>query len=212
MEDRERDLDDVKLDLTIVTATAFETKAARRALPGINVIEGGIALAKMTAARREAQGGSAAFVSCGLAGGLRPDLPTGAVVIPNDVLRPDGTTLHCDDELVARLIRAAEAIGVTPVTEPMVTTGAIVAKGERAQWASRGYAAVDMETGLLRAPRVAAVRVILDTPQRELSKDWARPAIAALKPWNWPQLFWLVREGPRCASLSAGVIARALAG
>ena len=29
-----------------------------------------------------------------------------------------------------------------------------------------------METGLIDAPRVAAVRVVLDTPQREISADW----------------------------------------
>jgi nucleoside phosphorylase len=210
VEDHERDLgDDVGFDVTVVTATGIEAKAARRALPGVTVVEGGIALAKISAAL---QTQSAAVISCGIAGGLHRDLPTGTVVIPREVLRPDGTTLHCDDELVERLIRGAGALGIEALTHPMVTTPAIVAKGEREYWSNRGYAAVDMETGLLRAQRVAAVRVILDTPQHELSKDWARPASAALKPWNWPQLVWLVREGPRCASLAARVIARALAG
>jgi Phosphorylase superfamily len=208
VEDRERDLDDGKLDLSIVTATSLEARAARKALPGVTIIEGGIALTKLAGALRRAQGDI--VISCGLAGGLRRDLPTGAVVIPRDVLRPDGTTLHCDESLVDRLVRGAEAIGVEPVTEAMVTTTAIVAKEERAYWANRGYAAVDMETGLLEAPRVAAVRVILDTPLYELSKDWVRPAVAALKPWNWSQLLWLIREGSRCASLSARVIAQAL--
>jgi Phosphorylase superfamily len=211
VEDHKRDVGDhLRLDVTVVTATGIEARAARRALPGVSVIEAGIALAKI-GGQAQGDAGGATIISCGVAGGLREDLPTGTVVIPREVLRADGTTLRCDGELMQRLVHAAEAIGVTPVTQPMVTTAAIVAKEERAYWANRGYAAVDMEAGLLRAARVAAVRVILDTPLHELSKDWVRPATAALKPWNWPQLVWLLREGPRCASLSARVIARALA-
>jgi nucleoside phosphorylase len=150
------------------------------------------------------------IISCGLAGGLRHDLPTGTILIPHDVLSPDGTTLHCDDELVERLIAGARTIGIEPRSEPMVTTTTVVTGGERRRWADRGYAAVDMETGLLRAPRVAAVRTILDTPLRELSEDWLNPALAALKPWNWRELLWLAREGPRCARLAAQVVAAAL--
>jgi hypothetical protein len=216
VEDHERDLGDhIGFGVSIVSATAVEAKAARRALPGVAVIEGGIALAKIGPAL-QAQGdtkdASAAIISCGVAGGLRPDLPTGTVVIPRDVLRPDGTTLHCDEILVERLIRGARAIGIEPVSQPMATTLTLVTKEERTALAVRGYVAADMETGLLTASRVAAVRVVLDMPQRELSKDWAHPATAILRPWNWPQLFWLAREAPRCSKLAAQVIASALAG
>lgn len=136
---------------------------------------------------------------------MREDLPTGTVVIPRDVRRPDGTLLHCDDELTDALIAGARALGIEPVVENIVTAASVVTGAERKRWAGAGYAAADMETGLLTG-RVAAVRVILDTPLHELSPDWLNPAIAMLKPWNWSQAVWLGREAPRCARLAARVI------
>ena len=67
-----------------------------------------------------------------------------------------------------------------------------------------------METGLIPAKRLAAVRVILDTPQRELSEVWLHPATALVRPDVWPQALWLARQGPRCARLAAEVLAAAL--
>jgi hypothetical protein len=150
-----------------------------------------------------------ALVFCGLAGGLHEHLPTGTVVIPNDVRRPDGSVMRCDDELSEALVAGARKLGLEPVVAAMLTSRSVVVGAERATWSREGFAAADMETGLLRAPRVAAVRVILDTPARELSSDWLNPALAFLKPWNWPQAAWLAREGPRCARLAARVIASA---
>jgi hypothetical protein len=114
--------------------------------------------------------------------------------------------LHCDDELTQSLIAAARSLGIEPVVENIVTAASVVVGEERKRWAEEGYVAADMETGLLTG-RVAAVRVILDTPLHELSSDWLNPALAMLKPWNWPQAIWLGREAPRCARLAARVIA-----
>jgi hypothetical protein len=189
--------------LTLIAATGLEYRALRRALPGANVVETGIALAKVRS------GFGNAVVSCGVAGGLRADLPTGTLLIPRHVRRPDGATLQCDPELVERFSRAARALGIEPVFDGLLTASAIVRGEARARWAERGFAGVDMETGLLAAPRVAAVRVVLDTPQREISADWSRPLLAILKPWNWPQAAWLAREGSRAAALSARVVAAA---
>ncbi|HET6276859.1 MAG TPA: hypothetical protein VFE16_13090 [Candidatus Cybelea sp.] len=187
----------------LIAATALECKALRREVPHARVVQTGIALADL----REELG--EVVVSCGLAGGLRPDLSTGTVVIPREVCRPGGDVVSCDEELVELFAASARRLGVEPVFDPLVTTDRIVQGAERAQWAARGYAAVDMETGLLHAPRVAAVRVILDTPQREISKDWRTPILAILKPWNWPQAMWLAREAPRAATLAARVVAGA---
>jgi len=195
----------VKEAVSVVAATAVEAKAARRELGNLRVFEAGVALAKM----RDGFGDT--IVSCGLAGGVRHEFHTGTVVVPREVLRPDGTTLTCDDELSAKLENAARELGFVTIADPIVTTDHVVTGDERARWAGLGYAGVDMETGLLRAPRIAAVRVILDTPLRELSEDWLNPVTAALKPWNWPELIWLAREGPRCARIAARVAARALA-
>jgi nucleoside phosphorylase len=187
----------------LIAATALECKALRRAAPRARVVQTGIALADLHEALGEI------VISCGLAGSLRPDLSTGTVVIPREVCRPGGGVLRCDEELVELFAASARRLGVEPVFDPLVTADRIVHGAARAQWAARGYAAVDMETGLLDAPRVAAVRVILDTPQHEISEDWRTPILAILKPWNWPQAMWLAREAPRAASLAARVVAGA---
>lgn len=193
------------MDLAVVTATSVEAKAARRAMPNGNVIEAGVGLAHV-----ERLKGQSAVISCGLAGGLHHHLPTGTVVIPYEVLRADGSTLECDRALVEMLVRAAREHGTEPVTDPIVTTARIVTGDQRRAWSDRGFAAVDMETGLLRAERVAAVRVVLDTPLRELSEQWLRPARALLNPFLWPEAIWLARHGPRCAKLAAEIVRDAL--
>lgn len=188
-------------DVTFVVATSLEAKALRRAAPNARIVETGIALAKLDENLGEI------VISCGLAGGLRSDLETGALLIPRTVRRPDGTLLRCDSELVEALVAGARALGIEPLLDPLLTTERIVVGAERAGWATQGYAAVDMETGAILASRVAAVRVVLDTPSNELSTDWASPARALLKPKNWPQALWLAREAPRAAARAAKVVA-----
>lgn len=191
-------------EVTFVAATPLEARAVRRRAGSIRVLECGIALA-----RSNASSINGAVISCGLAGGLREDLPTGTVVIAREVQSPDGTVRTCDEDLVERLRDAAQRLGHKSVVAPLLTSATLVTGPERAAWASKGFAAVDMETGLLRAERLAAVRVILDTPLRELSPEWLHPARAMLRPSNWPQLFMLAREAPRCADLAARVAAAA---
>lgn len=193
------------MDTVIVTATSVEAKAARRAMPGREVLEAGVALC-----HPELVEGRNTVISCGLAGGLHHHLPTGTVVIPKEVLRPDGTSLQCDGDLTSKLVNAAHSLGIEPVTDPLVTTTHIVTGNDRRVWSDRGYAGVDMETGLLNAPRVGAVRVILDTPLRELSEEWLRPTRALLNPLLWPEALWLARHAPRCAARAAAVVAAAL--
>ncbi len=192
-----------KVTATLIAATALECKALRRRMPGARIVQTGIALADLH------EGLGEIVVSCGLAGGLRPGLPTGTVVIPREVRRPDGKTLRCDPDLVDAFAASARRLGIEVHFDPLVTAAKIVRGISRAQWAVQGYVAVDMETGLIDAPRVAAVRVVLDTPEREISEDWRTPLLAILKPWNWPQAIWLAREAPRAAELAASVVAGA---
>ena len=189
--------------IVVAAATPLEAREARRALPGMRVVETGVAL------RRAYEPLGDVVISCGLAGGLHHAHPTGTVIVPHEVARPNGEIVRCDAALSGALRAAARSLGLEPSEDRLVTTDAIVRGAQRDHWASQGFAAVDMETGLLRAQRVAAVRVILDTPLRELSEEWLRPVTAALKPWNWPELIWLARTAPRCARLAAQVIARA---
>jgi hypothetical protein len=188
---------------TLIAATALEYKPLRRALPNAQVVQVGIALGRLDTTLGET------VISCGIAGGLRLDLPTGTLLIPREVRRPDGSMLHCDAELVGAFARSARSLGIEPVFDPLLTADHIVRGAARAKWGAQGYAGVDMETGLIDARRVAAVRVVLDTPQREISADWQWPLLAMLKPWNWPQAIWLAREAPRAATLCARVVAGA---
>ena len=183
----------------------LEARAVRRESPSLRVVEGGIALGRLST-----HAFSGAVISCGVAGGLRTDLETGTVLIPRSVQRPDGEPLECDAGLVAALDAAARRLGFEPEFAPMLTSATIVHGAERASWANRGFAGVDMETGLLEAPRVAAVRVILDTPLHELSADWAHPVAALLRPKNWPEAMWLGRTAPRSARVAARVLAAAV--
>jgi hypothetical protein len=186
--------------VTLIAATGLESAALRRRLRDVRIVETGIALSKVRS------GLGAAVVSCGVAGSLRDDLPTGTVLVPRTVRRPDGGVLRCDDGFVELFARSCRQLGIEPVFDPLLTAGEIVRGSARARWAAQGYAGVDMETGRIDAPRVAAVRVVLDTPRREISGDWQSPLLAILRPWNWPQALWLAREAPRAAALAASIL------
>jgi hypothetical protein len=191
--------------ITVVAATGLEARAAKAAVGNrARVVQSGIALRGL----RGDPGPIA--ISCGLAGGLRDDLPTGTVLIPREVRRPDGTMLTCDPELFASLVRAARAAGCEPVDAPLLTAARIVRGPERMRWAQQGYAGADMETGLLQAPRVACVRVILDTPVHEFSAAWENPAMVIFRPDAWFDIPFLARVAPRCAALAARIVADAL--
>ena len=186
--------------ITFVAATQLEFKALRRELPDARTIRTGIAFAGL----REDLG--SIVVSCGVAGALRPDLPTGTALIPREVLRPSGDTLRCDGKLVDALAARARSLGIVPVFDPLLTASEIVCGNERAMWARRGYAGVDMESGLIHAPRLAVVRVILDTPERELSDAWLRGLGVIFRPDAWRELPWLARFAPRYARLAASIV------
>jgi hypothetical protein len=189
--------------VTFIAATAMECSALRREMPRARIVQTGIALEQVRGSLGDV------VVSCGVAGALRTDLPTGTLLVPREVRRPDGRLLRCDPKLVAALAERARALKLQAVFDPLLTASEIVRGEERARWAADGYAAVDMETGCIGALRVAAVRVVLDTPQHEISADWRVPVLAMLKPWNWPQAVWLAREAPRAAALAARVAAGA---
>lgn len=189
---------------TIVAATRLEARAVRRACPDVRVIHTGVGLAY---ARGDELGD--VVVSCGLAGALDLGLRTGAVLVPHVVLRPDGEILECDGALVSALEDAARRLGHVPESGPLVTCESLIVGDARLAWRQRGYMGVDMETGLIRASRVAAVRVVLDTPRHELDAAWLRPLCVPMHPYAWRQLPWLRREAPRCARIAATVVAAA---
>lgn len=188
---------------TFIAATGVEAAALRRRLRGGRIVETGIALSKLHSEL------GAVVVSFGVAGGLRDDLPTGTILVPREVRRPDGNTLQCDPEIVELFAQSCRGLGIEPIFAPLLTAAEIVHGSARPRWAAHGYAGVDMETGRISAPRIAALRVVLDTPRNEISGDWQSPLLAILKPWNWPQAIWLAREAPRAAARAASVVAAA---
>ncbi|HXW51106.1 MAG TPA: hypothetical protein VEJ41_03875 [Candidatus Acidoferrales bacterium] len=190
--------------LTIVTATGFEAAAIGRAVPGVRVVRGGVGLVQARAERYDV------VVSCGLAGGLRADLPTGTIVIPHEVETDNGERISCDPHLNAALVAAATQLGHGLSQEKLLTSAALVIGTSRSLWAQRGFVAADMETGFVSARRIAALRIILDTPRYELSPLWLKPASVVIRPWLWSQGLWLSREGARCMRIVSDVLKLAL--
>lgn len=190
--------------ITVVTATGLEYAQARKALPRqIGVVRAGISL-KSSNARI-----TGIAISCGIAGGLRDDLPTGTVIVPRSIGRSDGAVRACDEELVDALTRAAQSIGCRVVNDPLLTSESFVRGARRSHFAQRGFAGVDMESASIHADRFACVRTILDTPSREISEAWLSGMRAAFTPRAWLDLPFLIKNGPRAARTAANVIAAA---
>jgi hypothetical protein len=191
----------------ILAPTLLEYWAARRTLPGADVRWAGVRLARS----KGACDGSIVVV-CGLAGALTRSLRPGTVLVPERVGLPDGRTMDCNSELIHVLVTAARTLGFEPDTGPLLTARSIVVGPARQEWTNRGFVAVDMETGLLagRNLRVATVRVVLDSPDHGISRQWLRPTGALLRPRLWSELFWLSRVAPPYALRAARVLKVAL--
>jgi hypothetical protein len=116
--------------------------------------------------------------------------------------------MQCDPLLVEMLTTAARTLHLPLDTGPMLTARTLVVGDERQRWFQQGFVAADMETGLLagRNLRVATVRVVLDTPARELPPDLARSMRALFQPLFWRELLWLSHAAPRYALLAARVL------
>jgi hypothetical protein len=191
----------------ILAPTLVEYWAVRRTLPTAATMWAGVRLARWKGARD-----GSIVVVCGLAGALVPGLPPGTVLVPEWVGLPDGRTMECDSALVRALVTAAHTLGFPPDTRPLLTAPSLVAGAARQEWAACGFVAADMETGLLVDSnlRLATIRVVLDSPEHGISRDWLRPAHALLRPGLWSELFWLCRVAPPYALRAAGVLKVAL--
>jgi hypothetical protein len=187
----------------VAAATQLEARAAQRELAGlaVRVVKTGVG-----------RGGTFddMVISCGLCGGLRSGVPSGTVLIPNEIERPNGERVACDPETATHLRDAARQLHEDPRSAPLVTSATLVRGAEREAWSARGFAGVDMESGLINAPRIAVVRVILDTPEHELSDAWLKPLSVLLRPDAWHELPWLARTAPRYARLAALIVRQAL--
>jgi adenosylhomocysteine nucleosidase len=153
-------------------------------------------------------------ISAGLCGGLLPEQTPGTVVIPTQIVDEQGVIHACDPGVVAALERAAAYLRLPVTSGSLVSTSAMVTGAARGTWAGRGHVAVDMESAgaAESAQRFGVLRVILDTPSRELSDAWAEPARAIRRPANWGEAIWLGINAPRFALRVGAVLEAAFLG
>lgn len=186
-----------------VCAMGVEAWGVRRRARGVRVVRVGIG-------GTTDPGNASIVISAGLCGGLLPDQAPGTVVVATSVSDQAGQTHSCDPAVAARLEGAALSLGFPVAIGSLVSTSAMVTGANRGVWAARGHVAVDMESAAAAAtaPRFGTVRVILDTPRRELSPAWVNPARAARNPANWREAIWLAINTPRY-SLRVGAVLQA---
>jgi len=149
---------------------------------GTLVIVSGVGLAAAAeGARRLTAAGIRALISWGMAGGLDPALAAGCLVLPREVIAPEGSvfaTAHEWRERLSGAIAAHRVYGGRLLTcrEPLGSTEA-----KARAFRQTGAVAVDMESaavaGVAASARLPflAVRAIVDTAADELP----RSAVAA---------------------------------
>jgi hypothetical protein len=190
--------------VAVVAPTLFEYAVLSLILPRRSVVWTGIGFS-----RRQPISGK--VIVCGLAGGLG-ELPSGTVVIPHQVGTESGEIRTCAPELVSVLSAAAHSLGRVASHVPLLTTSSLVTGGARHFWAERGYAAADMETGLLpaRITEFATIRVILDTPDRSISAAWASGPRVLTDTRLWRETLWMAGHAPRFTLLAGRIVRAAL--
>lgn len=147
--------------------------------------------------------GAKALVSWGIAGGLDPDLPSGALIVPGAVILADGERIdlfdlpHADDG-AAPLLAGSDTVVATPEAKLVIRS-------------RTGAAAVDMETH--RVASVArdaglpcfAIRAISDPAERTMPPGTENAVDEAGNPLILPVIAGLIR---RPASLGALLAAK----
>jgi 4-hydroxy-3-methylbut-2-en-1-yl diphosphate reductase len=166
--------------LVIAAPMWIEALALRGAVPGARLVRTGMGPRRAIAAAptlAPAAGGGWALAVAGLCAGLDPAMRPGDVVVASEVRGPDGT-VRCDG--AGRLVEALERRGLRPHLGAVVSVDHVVQGAERASLLATGAIAADMESAFLaaavaRGGRLGVLRVVLDSPGRELK----RPGLAA---------------------------------
>ena len=195
--------------LLAIAPLRIERSAVRRSLPNALVLRSGMGAAHARATALVAAGAPGDAVAViGFCGAVRRDLLPGDLVVASEVRGPEGVTACSSGPLVAALA----ALGIAGVhVGPVASVDHLVRGAERELLAQQGVLAVDMESAWL-APAAAGrpfavVRVVVDTPERELTRPLATLA-GALDAWRAlrraaPALsVWAQATGPRAVLLA----------
>jgi 4-hydroxy-3-methylbut-2-en-1-yl diphosphate reductase len=171
--------------LLLIAPLRIERAAVRRGLPEALVLRSGMGAARarstaLVAARIPA--GAVAVV--GFCGAVTGDLHAGDVVVASEVRGPAGVT-GCASGPVAAALAALGIEGIR--VGPVASVDHLVRAAERRVLAGEGALAVDMESAWL-APAAAGrpfavLRVVVDTPARELYRPLATVA-GGLAAWQ----------------------------
>ncbi|QEC50397.1 4-hydroxy-3-methylbut-2-enyl diphosphate reductase [Baekduia soli] len=208
--------------LLILAPMGIEAEAARRGAPWAQVKRFGVGpkRARLAAAlAHEANDGP--VVIAGVCGALDPRLRAGDVILASELRGPTGTVPCTDPAILAGVLRRA---GLTVHVGPIASSQRLVMRDRRRALHRSGALAVDMESSWLAAEAagtaLVTMRVVLDTPDRELHRPWyvARDAILALRTlrracrllWQWSEAQLereLVLAAPRasCAGVSRAI-------
>lgn len=186
----------------------------------------GCAAASM-GARALIDAGATALASWGMAGGLDPSLSAGAILLPTEVLGPDGRVHNTEPGWRDRVSAAVAAHAPVRSGRLLTATRAVGSVAEKAElFTSTGAAAVDMESAAIgevaerhQLPFIA-VRVVVDSAGDVLPRAvtaaadneghlqiWRLIGALALAPNELAPLIRLARRY-RAANRSLATIAR----
>jgi 4-hydroxy-3-methylbut-2-enyl diphosphate reductase len=171
--------------LLVIAPLRIERAAVRRGLPEALVLRCGVGAARARAAAQHAARIPAATVAvAGFCGAVGGGSRAGDIVVASEVRGPEGVTPCASGPLVAALA----ALGIERVhVGPLASVDHLVRGAERGVLAGEGALAVDMESAWL-APAAAGrpfavLRVVLDTPAREIYRPLATLA-GGLAAWQ----------------------------
>lgn len=196
-----------------ITALASEARTLRPAFGrgmgsskanGVLIVVAGIgAAAAARAAAAAMEAGAGALVSWGYAGGLAPDLTSGALVVPDRILCTDGSVFDTDERW--RAVLSARIAGQLTVRCATLLSSPLILADEECKsrhFRGSGAIAVDMESAAIarvaRAWNVPflAVRAVLDTSGEQLPRVIA-DVIGPDGKLRWVQLWRDVARSPR---------------
>ena len=177
---------DAATRLLLLVPMAVEAAALRRAVPGAAMLRTGVGPARAaTAAVKASRLVGGAVAVGGFCGALTDELRPGDIVVASEVRGPQGQGVRCSSEA---LVAALRERGLQRVfAGPVVSADHVVRGAERAILAAGGALVVDMESAWL-APAAAGrpfavLRVVLDTPARELTRPLAT-LVAGITAWR----------------------------